>query len=122
MGGDRDDSGDDNGEDDEDNNNADEDPEEEEDDDPLYHGAEYHKHFTKDENDQFCVLLREVLHHLGYTMKPLNVTKDFSEPGMRDYYTSRVYICVHLVDTNGWRNRSSEDQEVPGGRWMTAPQ
>jgi hypothetical protein len=26
---------------------------------------------------------------------------------MRDYYTSRVYIRVPLIDTNGWRNRSS---------------
>jgi hypothetical protein len=107
MGGDPDDSGDDSGEDDEDNNNGDEDPEEEEDDDPHYRGAKYHKHSTEDENGQFCVLLQEVLQHLGYTMKPLYVTKHFSEPGMRDYYTSRVYIRVPLIDTNGWRNRSS---------------
>jgi hypothetical protein len=40
-------------------------------------------------------------------MKPLYVTKHFSEPGMRDYYTSRVYIRVTLNDTNRWRNRSS---------------
>jgi hypothetical protein len=40
-------------------------------------------------------------------MKPLYVTKYVSEPGMRDYYTSRVYIRVPLIDTNGWRNRSS---------------
>jgi hypothetical protein len=40
-------------------------------------------------------------------MKPLYVTKHFSEPGMRDYYTSQVYIRVPLNDTNGWRNRSS---------------
>jgi hypothetical protein len=106
MGGEPDDSGDDGGED-EDNKNADEDPAEEEDDDPHHRGAEYHKHSTEDENDQFCVLLREVLQHLGYTMKPLYVTKHFSEPGMRDYYTSRVYIRVPLNDTNGWRNRSS---------------
>jgi hypothetical protein len=104
MGGDPDDSGDDSGEDDEDNNNGDENPEEEEDDDPRYHGAEYHKHCTEDENGQFCVLLQEVLPHLGYTMKPLYVTKHFNEPGMRDYYTSRVYIRVPLIDTNGWRN------------------
>jgi hypothetical protein len=107
MGGDPNDSGDDSGEDDGDNNNGDEDPEEEEDDDPRYRGAEYHKHTTEDENVQFCVLLQEVLQHLGYTMKPLYVTKHFSEPGMRDYYTSRVYIHVPLIDTNGWRNRSS---------------
>jgi hypothetical protein len=94
-----DDSGDDNGEDDEDNNNGDENPEEEEDDDPRYRGAEYHKHSTEYENGQFCVLLQEVLQHLGYTMKLLYVTKHFSEPGMRDYYTSRVYIRVPLIDT-----------------------
>jgi hypothetical protein len=40
-------------------------------------------------------------------MKPLYVTKHFSEPGMRDYYTSRVYIRMPLNDTNGWRYRSS---------------
>jgi hypothetical protein len=40
-------------------------------------------------------------------MKPLHVTKHYIEPGLRDYYTSRVYICVPLIDTNGWRNRSS---------------
>jgi hypothetical protein len=40
-------------------------------------------------------------------MKPLYVTKNFSEPGVRDYYTNRVYISVPLIDTNGWRNRSS---------------
>jgi hypothetical protein len=40
-------------------------------------------------------------------MKPLYVTKHFSEPGMRDYYTSRVDIRVPLIDTNGWRNHSS---------------
>jgi hypothetical protein len=51
--------------------------------------------------------MQEVLQHLGYTMKPLYVTKHFSEPGMRDYYTNRVYIRVPLIDTNGWRNRSS---------------
>jgi hypothetical protein len=107
MGGDLDDSGDDSGEDDEDNNNGDEDPEEEEGDDPRYRGAEYHKHSTEDENGQFSVLLQEVLQHLGYTMKPLYVTKHFSEPGMRDYYTSQVYISMRLIDTNGWRNRSS---------------
>jgi hypothetical protein len=107
MGGDPDDLGDDSGEDDEDNNNSDENPEEEEDDDPRYRGAEYHKHTTEDENGQFCVLLQEVLQHLGYTMKPLYVTKHFSEPGMRDYYTSRVHIRVPLINTNGWRNRSS---------------
>jgi hypothetical protein len=105
MGGDPDDSGDDSGEDDEDNNNGDENSEEEEDDDPRYRGAEYHKHSTEDENGQFCILLRVVLQHLGYTMKSLYVTKHFSEPGMRDYYTSRVYIWVPLNDTNGWRNR-----------------
>jgi hypothetical protein len=106
MGGDPDDSGDDIGEDDDDNNNGDEDPEEE-DDDPRYRGVEYHKHSTEDENGRFCVLLQEVLQHLGYTMKPLYVTKHFSEPGMRDYYTSRVYIRVPLIGTNGWRNHSS---------------
>jgi hypothetical protein len=79
----------------------------EEDDDPRYRGAEYHKHSTEDENGQFCVLLQEVLEHLGYTMKLLYVTKHFSEPSMRDYYTSRAYIRVPLIDTNGWRNRSS---------------
>jgi hypothetical protein len=107
VGGDPDDSGDDIGDEDEDDNNADEDPEEEEEDNPLYRGAEYHKHSTEDENGQFCILLREVLQHLGYTMKLLYVTKHFSEPGMRDYYTSRVYIRVPLNDTDGWRNRSS---------------
>jgi hypothetical protein len=40
-------------------------------------------------------------------MRLLYVTKHFSEPGMRDYYTSRVYIWVPLNDTNGWRYRSS---------------
>jgi hypothetical protein len=40
-------------------------------------------------------------------MKPLYVTKHFSEPGMRDYYTSRVYIRMPLNDTDGWRYRSS---------------
>jgi hypothetical protein len=103
MGGDPDDSGDDSGEDDEYNNNDGEDPEEEEDDDPRYCGAEYHKHTTEDENGQFCVLLQEVLQHLGYIMKALYVTKHFSEPGMRDYYTN----CVPRIDTNGWRNCSS---------------
>jgi hypothetical protein len=107
MGGDPYDLGDDSGEDDEDNNNGDENPEDEKDDDPRYRGAEYHKHTTKDENGQFSILMQEVLQHLGYTMKPLYVTKHFSEPGMRDYYTNRVYIRVPLIDTNGWRNRSS---------------
>jgi hypothetical protein len=87
VGGDPDDSGDDSGDEDEDDNNADENPEE--------------------ENGQFCILLREVLQHLGYTMKPLYVTKQFSEPVMRDYYTSRVYIWAPLNDTDGWRYRSS---------------
>jgi hypothetical protein len=67
----------------------------------------YHKHSTEDENGQFCILLREVLQHLGYTMKPLYVTKHFSEPGMRDYYTSRVYIRMPLNDADGWKYRSS---------------
>jgi hypothetical protein len=109
MGGDPYDSGDDSGgDDDEDNNNNDgEDPEEEEDDNSRYCGAEYHKHTTEDENGQFCVLLEEVLQHLGFTMKPLYVTKHYNEHGSRDYYTSRVYICVPLIETNGWRNRSS---------------
>jgi hypothetical protein len=107
VGGDPDDSGDDSGDEDEDDNNADENPEEEEDDNPRYRGAEYHKHSTKDENGQFCILLREVLQHLGYTMKPLYVTKHFSELGMRDYYTSRVYIRVPLNGTKGWRYHSS---------------
>jgi hypothetical protein len=35
----------------------------------------YHKHTTEDENSQFCVLLEEVLQHLGFTMKPIYVTK-----------------------------------------------
>jgi hypothetical protein len=61
----------------------------------------------KNENSQFYILLQEVLQHLGYTMKTLYVTKYFSESGMRDYYTSRVCIRVPLIDTNGWRNRSS---------------
>jgi hypothetical protein len=61
VGGDPDDSGDDSGDEDEDNNNADENPEEEEDDNPHYRGAEYHKHSTKEENGQFCILLCEVL-------------------------------------------------------------
>jgi hypothetical protein len=106
VGGDPDDSGDDSGDEDEDDNNADEDPKEEVDDNPRYRGAEYH-HSTEDENSQFCILLREVLQHLGYTMKPLYVTKHFSEPAMRDYYTSRVYIRVPLNDADGWRNCSS---------------
>jgi hypothetical protein len=107
MGGDSDDSGDDSGDEDEDNNNTDEDLEEEEDDDPRYRGAGYHKHSTEDDNGQFCILLKEVVQHLGYTMKPLYVTEHFSESGMRDYYTSRVYIRVPLNDSSGWRNRSS---------------
>jgi hypothetical protein len=106
KGGDPDDSGDDSGNDDDDNN-VDENPEEEEDENPRYHAAVYHKHSTEDENGQFCILLQEVLQHLGYTMRPLYVTKHFSEPGMRDYYTSRVYIRMPLNDTNGWRYRSS---------------
>jgi hypothetical protein len=105
-GGDPDEPGDDSGDDDDDNN-ADENPEEEEDENPRYHGAVYHKHSTEDENGQFCILLWEVLQHLGYTLKPLYVTKHFSEPGMRDYYTSRVYIRMPLNDTEGWRYRSS---------------
>jgi hypothetical protein len=36
-------------------------------------------------------------------MKPLYVTKHFREPGMRDYYTSRVYIRMPLNDADGWR-------------------
>jgi hypothetical protein len=106
KGGDPDDTSDDSGDDDG-GNNADENPEKEEDEDPRYHGAVYHKHSTEDENGQFCILLREVLQHLGYTMKPLYVTKQFSEPGMRDYYTSRVYIRMPLNDADGWRYRSS---------------
>jgi hypothetical protein len=105
-GGDSDDSGDDSGNDDDDNN-ADENPEEEKDENPRYHGAIYHKHSTEDENGQFCILLREVLQHLGYTLKPLYVRKHFSEPGMRDNYTSRVYIRMPLNDTDGWRYHSS---------------
>jgi hypothetical protein len=105
-GGDPDDSIDHSGDDDGDNN-ADENPEEEEDENPHYHGVVYHKHSTEDENGQFCILLREVLQHPGYTMKPLYVTKHFCEPGMRDYYTSRVYIRMPLNDADGWRYRSS---------------
>jgi hypothetical protein len=107
VGGDPDGSGDDSGYEDEDDNNADENPKEEEDDNPRYRGDEYHKHSTKEENGQFCILLHEVLQHLGYTMRSLYVTKHFSEPGMRDYYTSQVYIRVPLNDTEGWRYRSS---------------
>jgi hypothetical protein len=40
-------------------------------------------------------------------MKPLYVTKHFSEPGMRDYYTNKVYIRMPLKDADGWRYRSS---------------
>jgi hypothetical protein len=105
-GGDPDDSSDDSG-DEEGGNNANGNPGEDEDENPHYHGAEYHKHSTEDENEQFCILLWEVLQYLGYTMKPLYVTKHFSEPGMRDYYTSRVYIRMPLNDTDGWRYRSS---------------
>jgi hypothetical protein len=36
-----------------------------------------------------------------------SVTKNYSEPGLRDYYTSRVYIRVPLTGTNRWRNLSS---------------
>jgi hypothetical protein len=107
VGGDLDDSGNDSGDEDEDDNNADENPEEEEDDNSCYRGAEYHKHSIEEENDQLCILLCEVLQHLGYTMRPLYVTKHFNEPGMRDYYTSRVYIRVPLNDTDGWRYCSS---------------
>jgi hypothetical protein len=105
-GGDPDDSSDDSGHE-EGGNNANVNPEEDEDENPRYHGAEYHKHCTEDENGQFCILLWEVLQYLGYTMKPLYVTKHFSEPGMRDYYTSRVYIRMPLNDTDGWRYCSS---------------
>jgi hypothetical protein len=105
-GGDPEDSSDDSG-DEEGGNNANGNPEEGEDEDPRYHGVVYHKHSTEDENGQFCILLREVLQHLGYTMKPLYVMKHFSEPGMRDYYTSRVYIRMPLNDADGWRYRSS---------------
>jgi hypothetical protein len=81
VGGDPYDSGDDSGDDDEDNDNTDdEDPNEQEDDDPRYRGAEYHKHSTVDENIQFCVLVEEVLQHLGFTMKPFYVTKHYIEP------------------------------------------
>jgi hypothetical protein len=105
-GGDPDDSSDDSvGE--EGGNNADDNLEEDEDENPLYHGAEYHKHSTEAENGQFCILLWEVLQYLGYTIRPLYVTKHFSEPGMRDYYTYRVYIRKPLNDTEGWRYRSS---------------
>jgi hypothetical protein len=105
-GGDPDDSSDDSvGEDDGDN--AVGNPEEDEDENPRYHGAEYHKHSTEAENGQFCILLWDVLRYLGYTMRPLYVTKHFSETGMRDYYTCRVYIRKPLNDTEGWRYRSS---------------
>jgi hypothetical protein len=107
VGGDADDLGDDSGDEDEDDNNTDENPEEEEDDNPRYRGAEYHKHSTEEENGQFYIILHEVLQHLGYTMRPLYVTKHFSEPGMSDYYTSRVYIRVPLNDTDGWGYHSS---------------
>jgi hypothetical protein len=107
VGGDLDDLGDDNGDEDEDDNNADENPEEEEDDNPRYRGAGYHKHSIEEENGQFCILHHAVLQHLGYTMRPLYVTKHFSEAGMRDYYSSRVYIRVPLNDTDGWRYHSS---------------
>jgi hypothetical protein len=91
----------------EDGDNAVGNPEEDEDENPRYHGAEYHKHSTEAENGQFCILLWEVLRYLGYTIRPLYVTKHFSEPGMRDYYTCRVYIRKPLNDTEGWRYRSS---------------
>jgi hypothetical protein len=105
-GGDPDDSSDDSvGE--EGGDNAVGDPEEDEDENPRYHGAEYHKHSTEAENGQFCILLWEVLQYLGYTIRPLYVTKHFSEPGMRDYYTCRVYIRKPLNDTEGCRYRSS---------------
>jgi hypothetical protein len=107
VGGDPDDSGDDSADEDEDDNNADENPEEEKDDNPRYRGVEYHKHSTEEDKGQFCILLREVLQHLGYTMRPLYVTKHFGEPEMRDHYTSQVYIRVPLNDTEGWRYRSS---------------
>jgi hypothetical protein len=47
--GDPDDSSDDSG-DEEGGNNANGNPEEDEDENPRYHGAEYHKHSTEDEN------------------------------------------------------------------------
>jgi hypothetical protein len=106
-GGDPDDSSDDSVEE-EGGNNADGNPEEDEDENPRYHGAEYHKHSTEVENGQFCILLWEVLQYLGYTIRPLYVTKHFSEPGMRDYYTCRVYIRKPLNDTEGWRYLSSQ--------------
>jgi hypothetical protein len=107
VGGDPDDSGDDSGDEDEDDNKVDENPEEEEDDNPRYRGAKYHKHSIEEENGHFYIHLHEILQHLGYTMRPLYVTKHFSESGIRDYYTSRVYIQVALNGTDGWRYRSS---------------
>jgi hypothetical protein len=88
-------------------NNAVGNPEEDEDENPRYHGAEYHKHSTEAENGHFCILLWEVLQYLGYTIRPLYVTKHFNKPGMRDYYTCRVYIRKPLNDTEGWRYHSS---------------
>jgi hypothetical protein len=53
-----------------------------------------------DENIQFCVLVEEVLQHLGFTMKPFYVTKHYIEPWARfeGLLHDLVYICAFRRD------------------------
>jgi hypothetical protein len=87
------------------NNNGDEN-EGEQGDEHRYRRAEYHEHTYIGPNGLFCELLEELLQDIEHSVRPLYITRHYVEPGMRDYYTTKVHVRVTTGQAGRWRTRT----------------
>jgi hypothetical protein len=86
-----------------DNNNEDVD---EQGDEHRYHRAEYHEHTYVGPDGLFCELFEELLQDIEHSVRPLYITRHYVEPGMRDYYTTKVHVRVTTGQAGRWRTHT----------------
>jgi hypothetical protein len=82
-----------------DNNNENGD---EQSDEHRYRRAECHEHTYVGPDGLFCELLEELLQDIEHLVRPLYITRHYVEPGMRDYYTTKVHVRVTTGQAGRW--------------------
>jgi hypothetical protein len=63
-------------------------------DEHRYRTAGYHEHTYVGPDGLFCELLEELLQDIEHLVRPLYITRNYVESGMRDYYTTEVHVRV----------------------------
>ncbi|CAN6275116.1 unnamed protein product [Urochloa humidicola] len=125
AGGDPEDPGDDSDDDEEDeDDDDDEDPENNDggnqDNEPQVKKLTCKVYTSDNEQGYFPSMLKEVLHKLGCTVRPLYVVQRYTDPPLDDYYLTRVHVRQHREASEGFRTASMHDSTISLGTYTAS--